>query len=112
LLREHLTESPYHDGVRDTGGKVTLAIHECGKHVIAAIKGPAVGIGATMTLAIDIRLASTKARWCFVFGKLGIVCEAASSYFLPRIVCMPTALELMYSSGADDCNVFILSLSE
>jgi enoyl-CoA hydratase/carnithine racemase len=98
LLREHLTEPPYQDGVRDTGGKVTLAIYDCDKPVIAAINGAAVGIGATMTLAMDIRLASTKARWGFVFGKLGIVCEAASSYFLPRIVGMPTALELMYSA--------------
>jgi enoyl-CoA hydratase/carnithine racemase len=98
LLREHLTEPPYHDGVRDTGGKVTLAIYDCDKPVIAAINGAAVGIGATMTLAMDIRLASTKARWGFVFGKLGIVCEAASSFFLPRIVGMPTALELMYSA--------------
>ena len=82
-LRDHLTEEPYHDGVRDTGGKVTLAIHACPKPVIAAINGPAVGIGATMTLAMDIRLASTKARIGFVFGRLGIVPEACSSWFLP-----------------------------
>ena len=66
-------------GVRDTGGQVTLAIHALPKPVIAAINGPAVGIGATMTLAMDIRLASTKARIGFVFGRLGIVPEAASS---------------------------------
>ena len=98
LLRERLTEAPFQDGVRDTGGKVTLAIHDCDKPVIAAINGAAVGIGATMTLAMDLRLVSTKARIGFVFGKLGIVPEAASSYFLPRIVGMPTALELMYSA--------------
>ena len=98
LLRDQLTEPPFQDGVRDTGGKVTLAIHDCDKPVIAAINGAAVGIGATMTLAMDLRLASTAARVGFVFGKLGIVPEAASSYFLPRIVGMPTALELMYSA--------------
>lgn len=98
LLRDRLTEAPFQDGVRDTGGKVALAIYDCDKPVIAAINGAAVGIGATMTLAMDLRLASTTARLGFVFGKLGIVPEAASSYFLPRIVGMPTALELMYSA--------------
>jgi enoyl-CoA hydratase/carnithine racemase len=97
-LREHLTEEPFHSGVRDTGGKVTLAIHACPKPVIAAINGPAVGIGATMTLAMDLRLASTKARIGFVFGKLGIVPEAASTWFLPRIVGISQALEWIYSA--------------
>jgi enoyl-CoA hydratase/carnithine racemase len=97
-LREHLTEAPYQDGVRDTGGKVTLAIHALPKPVIAAINGPAVGIGATMTLAMDLRLASTKARIGFVFGRLGIVPEAASSWFLPRIVGIQQALEWVYSA--------------
>ncbi|MDO9456954.1 enoyl-CoA hydratase-related protein, partial [Nocardioides sp.] len=60
-LREHFDDPAYDDGVRDTGGKVTLAIHALPKPVIAAINGPAVGIGATMTLAMDLRLASTKA---------------------------------------------------
>ena len=97
-LREHLTEEPFESGVRDTGGKVTLAIHELPKPVIAAINGAAVGIGATMTLAMDIRLASTKARIGFVFGRLGIVPEAASSWFLPRIVGLQQALEWVYSA--------------
>lgn len=97
-LRDHLTEEPFQTGVRDTGGKVTLAIHELPKPVIAAINGPAVGIGATMTLAMDIRLASTKARIGFVFGRLGIVPEAASSWFLPRIVGLQQALEWVYSA--------------
>ncbi|MGZ8744605.1 MAG: crotonase/enoyl-CoA hydratase family protein [Nocardioides sp.] len=97
-LREHLTEAPYHDGVRDTGGRVTLAIHACPKPVIAAINGTAVGIGATMTLAMDLRLASTRARIGFVFGRLGIVPEACSTWFLPRIVGIPTALEWIYSA--------------
>lgn len=89
-------------GVRDTGGKVTLAIYECKKPVIAAINGPAVGIGATMTLAMDIRLASQKARIGFVFGKIGIVPEAASSWFLPRLVGMQQALEWIYSAEIFD----------
>jgi len=77
---------------------VTLAIYECDKPVIAAINGAAVGIGATMTLAMDIRLASTAARIGFVFGRLGIVPEAASSFFLPRIVGIQNALELVYAA--------------
>ncbi len=85
-------------GVRDTGGRVTLAIHDCRKPVIAAINGPAVGIGATMTLAMDARLVSEKARVGFVFGRLGIVPEAASTWFLPRIVGLPTALDLVLSA--------------
>jgi len=97
-LRDRLTEEPFQNGVRDTGGKVTLAIHACPKPVIAAINGPAVGIGATMTLAMDIRMASTRARIGFVFGKLGIVPEAASSWFLPRIVGIQQALEWVYSA--------------
>jgi enoyl-CoA hydratase/carnithine racemase len=97
-LRAHLTEEPYQDGVRDTGGRVTLAVHALPKPVIAAINGPAVGIGATMTLAMDLRLASTTARIGFVFGRLGIVPEAASSWFLPRIVGIQQALEWVYSA--------------
>jgi len=97
-LREHLEEAPFHEGVRDTGGKVTLAIHALPKPVVAAINGPAVGIGATMTLAMDLRLASTKARIGFVFGRLGIVPEACSSWFLPRIVGIQQALEWVYAA--------------
>ena len=97
-FRAAYDEAPYQDGVRDTGGKVTLAIHALPKPVIAAINGPAVGIGATMTLAMDLRLASTKARIGFVFGRLGIVPEAASSWFLPRIVGIQQALEWVYSA--------------
>ncbi len=84
--------------VRDTGGRVTLAIYSCRKPVIAAINGPAVGIGATMTLAMDARLMSTKARFGLVFGKLGITPEACSTWFLPRMVGMPAALDLVYRS--------------
>jgi enoyl-CoA hydratase/carnithine racemase len=106
-LRAHLTEAPYHDGVRDTGGRVTLAIHALPKPVLAAINGPAVGIGATMTLAMDIRLASTRARVGFVFGRLGIVPEAASSWFLPRIVGIQQALEWVYSADVLDAEAVL-----
>ena len=94
-------------GVRDTGGRVTLAIHDCRKPVIAAINGPAVGIGATMTLAMDARLVSSKARVGFVFGRIGIVPEAASSWFLPRIVGLPTALDLVLSSDILDADATV-----
>lgn len=96
--------APYDEGVRDTGGKVTLAIHALPKPVIAAINGPAVGIGATMTLAMDLRLASTRARIGFVFGRLGIVPEAASTWFLPRIVGIQQALEWVYSADILDAD--------
>jgi enoyl-CoA hydratase/carnithine racemase len=84
--------------VRDTGGRVTLAIHALPKPVLAAINGPAIGIGATMTLAMDLRLAATRARIGFVFGRLGITPEACSSWFLPRIVGVQQALEWVYSA--------------
>ena len=84
-------------GVRDTGGRVTLAIFDCLKPVIAAVNGAAVGIGATMTLAMDIRLASEHARFGFVFGKIGIVPDACSSWFLPRVVGLAKALKWTYS---------------
>jgi enoyl-CoA hydratase/carnithine racemase len=71
---------------RDGGGLLTLRIFECTKPVIAAVNGAAVGVGVTMTLPMDIRLASEGARFGFVFARRGIVPEAASSWFLPRIV--------------------------
>ena len=83
--------------VRDTGGRVTLAIYDCNKPVIAAINGAAVGIGATMTCAMDIRLASEHARIGFVLNKIGITPEACSTWFLPRIVGMSRALEWCYT---------------
>ncbi|MEP9364205.1 crotonase/enoyl-CoA hydratase family protein [Nocardioides sp. CN2-186] len=106
-FRASYDQAPYDDGVRDTGGKVTLAIHALPKPVIAAINGPAVGIGATMTLAMDIRMASTKARIGFVFGRLGIVPEAASSWFLPRIVGIQQALEWVYSADILDADAVL-----
>jgi len=85
------------DGVSDTGGQVNLSIYECKKPVIAAINGAAVGIGATMLSAMDIRLASEKAKIGFVFEKIGITPEACSSWFLPRIVGISQALEWVYT---------------
>ncbi|MFZ0767323.1 MAG: crotonase/enoyl-CoA hydratase family protein [Bradyrhizobium sp.] len=82
---------------RDGGGQVTLRIFKCLKPVIAAVKGPAVGIGATMLLAMDIRIASENAKFGFVFSQRGIVPEAASSWFLPRIVGISQALEWCFT---------------
>jgi enoyl-CoA hydratase/carnithine racemase len=94
-----------HPGVRDNGGKLTLRIFACKKPVIGAINGAAVGIGATMQLPMDFRLASEVARFGFVFARRGIVPEAASSWFLPRLVGIGQALEWCYSGrvfGADE----------
>ncbi len=82
-----------HEGVRDGGGRVTLRIFECLKPVIGAINGPAVGIGVTMQLPMDIRIASDNARFGFVFARRGIVPEACSSWFLPRLVGISQAME-------------------
>jgi enoyl-CoA hydratase/carnithine racemase len=101
-MTERLDDPRVLAGVRDTGGRLTLAIYDCKKPVIAAINGPAVGIGATMTLAMDFRLASEKARIGFVFGRLGIVMEACSSWFLPRIVGLEQAMEWVYSADVFD----------
>jgi enoyl-CoA hydratase/carnithine racemase len=101
-MHERLEDPVIVHGVRDTGGRVALSIFECRKPVICAINGAAVGIGATMTLPMDIRLASSKARIGFVFGKLGIVPEACSSWFLPRIVGVSQALEWVYTADIFD----------
>jgi enoyl-CoA hydratase/carnithine racemase len=87
---------------RDGGGRVTLRIFDSLKPVIAACNGAAVGVGATMQLAMDFRLASTAARYGFVFARRGIVPEACSSWFLPRLVGVPTALEWIYSGRVFD----------
>jgi enoyl-CoA hydratase/carnithine racemase len=78
---------------RDGGGRFTLRVFDCTKPVIAAINGPAVGVGATMTLPMDIRLAADDARIGFVFARRGIVPEACSSWFLPRAVGISRAME-------------------
>lgn len=101
-MHDRLDDPAIFNGVRDTGGRVTLAMYNCKKPIIAAINGAAVGIGATMTLAADIRLASAKARIGFVFGKIGVVPEACSSWFLPRIVGLAQALEWTYSADILD----------
>lgn len=83
--------------LRDGGGRTTLAIYDCSKPIIAAINGPAVGVGVTMTLPMDIRLASEEAKFGFVFARRGLVPEAASSWFLPRIVGISKSLEWTFS---------------
>jgi len=90
---------------RDGGGMVSLRIFEMKKPVIAAVNGPAVGIGATMLLPMDVRLASSEARFGFVFTRRGIVPEACSSWFLPRVVGIGQALEWTLSGrvfGAEE----------
>lgn len=78
---------------RDLGGLLTLRLYECKKPVIGAINGPAMGVGATFPLAMDIRIASEQAKFGFVFARRGIVLESCSSWFLPRIVGISRALE-------------------
>ena len=93
----------FDDGVpRDTGGVVALRFAAMLKPVIAAINGPAVGIGATMTLPMDIRIASDTARFGFVFVRRGLVPEAASSWFLPRVVGMSKAMEWVVTGRVFD----------
>src|SRR3984885_2406809 len=90
---------------RDNGGEFSLRIFECKKPVIAAINGPAVGVGATMTLPMDVRLAADDARMGFVFARRGIIPEACSSWFLPRVVGISRAMEWVATGrvfGADE----------
>lgn len=81
------------DEHRDGGGRVSLRLFDCKKPLIAAINGPAVGVGITMTLPMDVRLASDQAKMGFVFARRGIVPEACSSWFLPRVVGIAQAME-------------------
>lgn len=101
-MKGRLDDREIINGVRDTGGMISLAAFNCTKPIIGAINGAAVGIGATMTLPMDVRLASDKARIGFVFGRIGIVPEACSSWFLPRIVGISQALEWMYCADILD----------
>ena len=90
------------DIVRDAGGVLTLRLFKSTKPIIGAINGDAVGIGATMLLPMDVRIASDNARFGFVFAKRGIVPEAASSWFLPRLIGIDNALKLCYSANVID----------
>ncbi|AXB80325.1 crotonase/enoyl-CoA hydratase family protein [Novosphingobium sp. P6W] len=104
-LRERSDDPAIIAGVRDTGGRVALAMYDCLKPIVGAVNGAAVGIGSTMLLPMDFRLASSDARFGFVFGKLGITLEACSSFFLPRIVGLEQALEWAYRAeifGAEE----------
>jgi enoyl-CoA hydratase/carnithine racemase len=101
-LAERFDDPAIQNGVRDTGGRVALAMMNCLKPIVGAINGAAVGIGATMTLPMDFRFASEKARFGFVFGRLGITPEACSSWFLPRIVGLEQALEWVYRADIFD----------
>ncbi len=101
-MKGRLDDPEIINGVRDTGGMISLAAFNCTKPIIGAINGAAVGIGATMTLPMDVRLASDKARIGFVFGRIGIVPEACSSWFLPRIVGISQALEWTYCADILD----------
>lgn len=101
-IREDGSVDYSHPGVRDGGGRLTLRMFNSKKPVIGAINGPAVGIGATMTLPMDFRLASETARFGFVFARRGIVPEAASSWFLPRLVGISQALDWCYSGRVFD----------
>jgi enoyl-CoA hydratase/carnithine racemase len=87
---------------RDGGGLVSLRIYDLKKPVIAAINGPAVGFGITMTLPMDIRIASSAARIGFVFARRGVVPEACSTWFLPRLVGMQRAAEWVYTGRVFD----------
>ena len=101
-LDERFDDPAIVHGLRDSGGRVTLAIFDCNKPVIAAINGVAVGVGATMTLAMDLRFMAETAKMGFVFGKIGIVPDACASWFLPRIVGLPKAIEWTYSAELVD----------
>lgn len=103
-VRERGDSAEILHGVRDTGGRVVLAMYECLKPIIGAINGAAIGVGSTMLLPMDFRFASDKARFGFVFGKLGITPEGCSSWFLPRIVGMEQAMEWLYRAEIFDAS--------
>ncbi len=102
--REASHEIIQHGIRRDGGGRLALRIFRSLKPVLAAVNGAAVGVGVTMQLPMDFRLASTAARFGFVFSRRGITPEACSSWFLPRLVGVPTALDWIYSGRVFDAN--------
>ena len=95
--RHKRQDQPEGDDLRDGGGTVSLRIYECTKPVIVAFNGAAVGVGVTMSLPADIRMASTNAKFGFVFARRGITMEACSSWFLPRLVGPMQAAEWVYT---------------
>ena len=102
---DYTAGEPGEDDHRDGGGKVSLRIFDSKKPTIAAFNGPAVGVGVTMSLPMDFRIAARGAKFGFVFTRRGIVPEAASSWFLPKAVGMPTALDWVLTGrvfGADE----------
>lgn len=101
-VRDDGTVDYAHPAVRDGGGLLALRVYASRKPVIAAINGPAAGIGVTMTLPMDFRLASDTARFGFVFARRGIVPEATSTWFLPRLVGLPQAMEWTFSGRVFD----------
>lgn len=103
-LRERPDDPAILQGVRDTGGRVALAMYDCLKPIVGAVNGVAVGIGSTMLLPMDFRFASDNARFGFVFGRLGITPEACSTWFLPRIVGHEQALEWLYRADIFDAS--------
>jgi enoyl-CoA hydratase/carnithine racemase len=102
-VQQRLRSGRQVDGVhRDGGGLVVLRIFDSLKPVVAAVNGPAVGVGASMTLPMDARLAADGARFGFVFARRGLVPDAAASWFLPRLVGIDTALEWCFSGRVFD----------
>jgi enoyl-CoA hydratase/carnithine racemase len=101
-VRERGEDPAILNGVRDTGGRVALAMNDCLKPIVGAVNGAAVGIGSTMLLPMDFRFASEKARFGFVFGRLGITMEACSTWFLPRIVGLEQTMEWVYRADIFD----------
>jgi len=104
-LRERADDPAIARGVRDTGGRVALAMFDCLKPIVGAVNGAAVGIGATMLLPMDFRFAASTARFGFVFGRLGITPEACSTWFLPRLVGLEQAMEWFYRAEIFDAQL-------
>ena len=108
-LQERADDPAVARGLRDTGGRVTLAMYDCTKPVVAAIHGTAVGVGATMPLPADMRICAEGSRFGFVFGNIGIVPDACSSWFLPRIVGLPRALQWALAGNLIDAPTALAS---
>jgi enoyl-CoA hydratase/carnithine racemase len=103
-LATRIDDPEIRHGVLDTGGRVVLAMQACLKPIVAAVNGAAIGVGATIILAADARICSANARFGYVFGRIGIVPDACSSWFLPRVVGLPAALDWMLSARIFDAD--------